>query len=232
MNNTKIKKFEKSYLLIEIERLDKTLLKNGIAQKKKRRDICEEYFFGFCDFLDEGKIRVSGEDTYVTLAFPKKSTNSSLHESIYSLIGDYYEKNKKGVTQDRNLPSQTPLAFWLILKPEKHNPIHIAVFENSSDAMITSRIKQSIVGHLSFLGAVKSVNDKTIYEKMDTKLPLHKIHPSLVFSESLGIQLNPQSRVIKRPDIDVKNISIDSLTNVARELLYNKSFQPTPKRRG
>jgi len=227
----KKKQFLNNYLSVEIERLDKTLLKNGIVQKKKRRDICEEYFFDFCNFLDEGAICVSNESAYVALSFPKKATSSNLHESIFSLIGDYYEKNEKGTSHDSKLPEQTSLAFYLILKPKKNSSIYISIFKDTSDTMIISRIKQAIVGHLFCLGAVKSVNDKTIYKKMDIVKPLHEIHPSLTFSESLGIQANPQSPIVKRPDIDLNNISINDLVNIARDLLHNKSILRTPKHR-
>jgi hypothetical protein len=65
-SNNKDHELITSFLISETARLNSVLIKNGISSKIKRKSICEDYLFDYCNFMDEGFITSNSIEYFVS----------------------------------------------------------------------------------------------------------------------------------------------------------------------
>ena len=101
-----------TFLLIQINELNKTLVEKGISDKKLREDICQSFFYCFSMFIDANWFEESGKKLYTLIGFAEREGDEGNLKSLYitksftalneykvGLIMDYFNEMKEDISQ-------------------------------------------------------------------------------------------------------------------------------------
>lgn len=101
-----------TFLLIQIDELNKTLIEKGISDKKLREDICQSFFYCFSMSIDANWFEKNGKKLYplIGLAERDKETGeiknlfitksfTALNEYKVGQIKDYFNEMSEDISQ-------------------------------------------------------------------------------------------------------------------------------------
>lgn len=101
-----------TFLLIQIDELNKTLIEKDISDKKLREDICQNFFYCFSIIVDAGWIEEQDKKLYPLISFVERNEDTfemkklyltknftSLREYKVGLVNDYFGEMNEDISQ-------------------------------------------------------------------------------------------------------------------------------------
>ena len=101
-----------TFLLIQIDELNKTLIEKGISDKKLRVEICQSFFYCFSMSIDANWFEESGKKLYTLIGFAEREGEigelknlyitkdfTSLNEFKVGMIMDYFDEMNEDISQ-------------------------------------------------------------------------------------------------------------------------------------